>query len=159
MAKRVVLRVDEIVSPSDSTRKAIYYKEGVDSSTGSPRPPVSGDVLVFNAGNQCFSNEPMTSVGGVATAVISTEMGIDVTTTNSGQDMNYRFAATAPSTSGIKVSEADDADISSGGLQDGDHFMWNATAQKWVNMPSAKHSLKNETDTNGNPITVAEYTY
>jgi len=140
MAKRVVLRVDEIVSPSDSTRKAIYYKEGVDSSTGSPRPPVSGDVLVFNAGNQCFSNEPMTSVGGVATAVISTEMGIDVTTTNSGQDMNYRFAATAPSTSGIKVSEADDAFVASGGLQHGDHFVWDSTANSgnggWVNMPA-----------------------
>lgn len=138
MAKRVVLKVDEIQSPTDSTRKAIYYKEGTDASTGNPRPPSSGDVLVFNAGNQCFSNEPMTSVGGVATAVISTEMGIDVTSTNSGQDMNYRFAATAPNTSGIKISEADDADVSAGGLQDGDHFMWDATAQKWVNKPAPK---------------------
>lgn len=153
MAKRVVLKVDEIQSPTDPTRKAIYYKE---NASGAPN---TGDVLVFNTANQCFSNEPMSAVGGVATAVISTEMGIDVVTTNSGADTNYKFAASSPSTSGIKVSEADDADISAGGLQDGDHFMWNATSQKWVNKPTAKYALKNETDSSGNPITVAEYTY
>ena len=132
MAKRVVLKVDEIQSPTDPTRKAIYYKE---NASGAPN---SGDVLVFNAGNQCFSNEPMSSVGGVATAVISTEMGIDVVTTNSGADTNYKFAAASPSTSGIKISEANDASVSAGGLQDGDHFMWDGTAQKWVNKPAPK---------------------